>query len=108
METEALRKVEQLAQKKHMIFKQSRIRYISRSMLASMFIGFGVIVAFKTGNFFTPSILHSLIRWPRLRSELLLFSSHTAAATCLPAIRFIIRLPRSGASSNGPTLSKCG
>lgn len=36
--------------KKLKIFQQSRLRYISRSMLASMFIGFGVIVAFKTGN----------------------------------------------------------
>ncbi|MGG4144672.1 formate/nitrite transporter family protein [Paenibacillus algorifonticola] len=62
METEALGKVEQLAQKKHMIFKQSRIRYISRSMLASMFIGFGVIVAFKTGNFFYAE--HSPLAYP--------------------------------------------
>ncbi|MCM3204088.1 formate/nitrite transporter family protein [Paenibacillus illinoisensis] len=52
METEGLRNVEQLALKKHKIYKQSLIRYLSRSMLASMFIGFGVIVAFKTGNFF--------------------------------------------------------
>ncbi|WP_019637276.1 formate/nitrite transporter family protein [Paenibacillus fonticola] len=52
METESLYKVEELALKKYGIFKQSLIRYISRSMLASMFIGFGVIVAFKTGNFF--------------------------------------------------------
>lgn len=52
METESLLKVEQLALKKHKIYKQSRLRYIARSMLASMFIGFGVIVAFKTGNFF--------------------------------------------------------
>ncbi|MET1168028.1 transporter, partial [Bacillus velezensis] len=48
METEALRNVEQLALKKHKIYKQSLIRYLARSMLASMFIGFGVIVAFKT------------------------------------------------------------
>lgn len=52
METEGLRKVEELALKKHKIYKQSLVRYLSRSMLASMFIGFGVIVAFKTGNFF--------------------------------------------------------
>lgn len=52
METESLLQVEKLAMKKHKIFKQSRIRYLARSMLASMFIGFGVIVAFKTGNFF--------------------------------------------------------
>ncbi|RAV17875.1 formate/nitrite transporter family protein [Paenibacillus contaminans] len=52
MEDQPLLKVEQLALKKHAIFKQSRLRYLSRSMLASMFIGFGVIVAFKTGNYF--------------------------------------------------------
>lgn len=52
METEGLRNVEQLAMKKYKIYKQSLLRYLARSMLASMFIGFGVIVAFKTGNFF--------------------------------------------------------
>ncbi|MBB3113339.1 nitrite transporter NirC [Paenibacillus phyllosphaerae] len=52
MEVEALRSVEQLALKKFKVFKQSRVRYIARSALASMFIGFGVIVAFKTGSFF--------------------------------------------------------
>ena len=52
METESLLKVEELALKKYKIFRQSQLRYIARAMLASMFIGFGVIVAFKTGNFF--------------------------------------------------------
>ncbi|MFD3259702.1 formate/nitrite transporter family protein [Paenibacillus lentus] len=52
METESLYKVEELAVKKHRIYKQNLLHYIARSMLASMFIGFGVIVAFKTGNFF--------------------------------------------------------
>ncbi|OXS53074.1 transporter [Cohnella sp. CIP 111063] len=52
METEALQKVEQLALKKSRIYEQSLLRYIARSMLASMFIGFGVIVAFKTGSYF--------------------------------------------------------
>lgn len=52
METKPLLEVEKLALKKLKIFEQSHIRYISRSILASMFIGFGVIVAFKTGNFF--------------------------------------------------------
>lgn len=69
METEGLRNVEQLAMKKYKIYKQSLLRYLARSMLASMFIGFGVIVAFKTGNFFTWSILHSLIPWRHSRSE---------------------------------------
>lgn len=52
MENEALFQVEQLALKKQKIYRQSVLRYIARAMLASMFIGFGVIVAFKTGNFF--------------------------------------------------------
>jgi nitrite transporter NirC len=52
METEALLKVEQLALKKFNIYKHNRLHYLARAMLASMFIGFGVIVAFKTGNFF--------------------------------------------------------
>ncbi|AIQ33478.1 formate/nitrite transporter family protein [Paenibacillus sp. FSL R5-0345] len=52
MENEALLQVEQLALKKQKIFRQSIMRYIARAMLASMFIGFGVIVAFKTGNYF--------------------------------------------------------
>lgn len=52
MEVKYLAEVEALALKKLKIFKQSRLRSILRSMVASMFIGFGVIVAFKTGNFF--------------------------------------------------------
>jgi nitrite transporter len=52
MEQKALEAVELLALKKFNIFKQSKFRYILRSALASMFIGFGVIVAFKTGSFF--------------------------------------------------------
>lgn len=52
METKSLILVEELALKKRSIFMQSPLRYLLRSMLASMFIGFGVIVAFKTGNFF--------------------------------------------------------
>lgn len=62
MEVQPLLKVEQLALKKHKIFKQSRMRYLARSMLASMFIGFGVIVAFKTGNFFYME--HSPLTYP--------------------------------------------
>jgi len=62
MELQSLLLVEQLALKKQKIFRQSRIRYILRSMLASMFIGFGVIVAFKTGNFFY--IEHSPFTYP--------------------------------------------
>jgi len=62
METEPLRQVEKLALKKLTIFRQSKLRYISRSMLASMFIGFGVIVAFKTGNYFY--LEHSPFTYP--------------------------------------------
>ncbi|MCU6712386.1 formate/nitrite transporter family protein [Paenibacillus sp. J5C_2022] len=62
MEAEPLRQVEQLALKKLKVFKQSIIISLSRSMLASMFIGFGVIVAFKTGSYFY--IEHSPLAYP--------------------------------------------
>ncbi|UTR14049.1 formate/nitrite transporter family protein [Salipaludibacillus sp. LMS25] len=52
MEMTSLEKVEQLALKKEKIFKSGIPRYLLRAILASMFIGFGVIVAFKTGSFF--------------------------------------------------------
>lgn len=52
METKSLLEVEKLALNKLYIFEQSSFKYLLRAMLASMFIGFGVIVAFKTGNFF--------------------------------------------------------
>ncbi|PLS02168.1 formate/nitrite transporter family protein [Neobacillus cucumis] len=52
MEMQPLHEAEKLALKKMRIFRQSILRYLLRAMLASMFIGFGVIVAFKTGNFF--------------------------------------------------------
>lgn len=52
MERQALQQVEQLALGKRAIYTQSRFRYLLRAVLASMFIGFGVIVAFRTGNFF--------------------------------------------------------
>lgn len=62
METKLLLEVEALALKKLKIFRQSRTRYVARSMLASMFIGFGVIVAFKSGNFFY--LEHSPFAYP--------------------------------------------
>lgn len=62
MENKALLQVEKLALKKHKIFHKSPLRYLLRSMLASMFIGFGVIVAFKAGNFFY--IEHSPFAYP--------------------------------------------
>ncbi|WP_050616641.1 formate/nitrite transporter family protein [Bacillus testis] len=52
MENQALREVEACALKKQKIFNQSLLRYILRAVLASAFIGFGVIIAFKTGNLF--------------------------------------------------------
>lgn len=62
METKALLEVEKLAMKKLKIFEQSRVRYLSRAVLASMFIGFGVIVAFKTGNLFY--LINSPLAYP--------------------------------------------
>lgn len=62
MEVKPLLEVEHLALKKQKIYRQSRLRFMSRSMLASMFIGFGVIVAFKTGNFFY--LEHSPLTYP--------------------------------------------
>lgn len=52
MEDEPLQQVLQLALKKQKVFFSSKIKFLLRSMMASMFIGFGVIVAFKTGNYF--------------------------------------------------------
>jgi nitrite transporter len=62
MEVSTLLDVEKLALKKWKIYQKSRSHYVLRSMLASMFIGFGVIVAFKTGNFFY--IEHSPFTYP--------------------------------------------
>ena len=62
MEMPLLSEVEKLALKKVKIFRQSLLRYILRAMLASMFIGFGVIVAFKTGNYFY--LEHSPFAYP--------------------------------------------
>lgn len=52
MEGASLYEVEKLALKKLKIYKRSKFRFFMRAVVASMFIGFGVIVAFKTGNFF--------------------------------------------------------
>lgn len=62
MEISGLSKIEELALKKLMIFRNSFIRYLARAALASMFIGFGVIVAFKTGNYFY--LEHSPFTYP--------------------------------------------
>ncbi|MGF7033368.1 nitrite transporter NirC [Paenibacillus mucilaginosus] len=62
MEDGALAKVEELALKKWGILRDNPVRFILRSMLAAMFIGFGVIVAFKTGNYFY--LEHSPFAYP--------------------------------------------
>lgn len=62
MEHVPLMRVEQLALKKQKVYMQSKLRYLLRAMLASMFIGFGVIVAFKTGSFFYN--VHSPLTYP--------------------------------------------
>ncbi|MEI7025547.1 formate/nitrite transporter family protein [Paenibacillus sp. y28] len=62
MEHVPLQQVEKLALKKHRVFQASKVRYLLRAMLASMFIGFGVIVAFKTGSFFY--LEHSPLTYP--------------------------------------------
>lgn len=62
MEEQPLEHVMQLALKKQKIYHASRARFMTRSALASMFIGFGVIVAFKTGSFFYS--VHSPLTYP--------------------------------------------
>lgn len=62
MEEQSLEQVLQLAQKKQQVFRLSKARFITRSALASMFIGFGVIVAFKTGSYFY--VHHSPFTYP--------------------------------------------
>ncbi|QVY60845.1 formate/nitrite transporter family protein [Cytobacillus gottheilii] len=52
MEVKPLLEVEKLALKKYKIYQTSVLHYILRAALASMFIGFGVIVAFKSGGYF--------------------------------------------------------
>ena len=96
METEGLRNVEQLALKKHKIYKQSLIRYLSRSMLASMFIGFGVIVAFKTGNFFYMEQSPFTYPMAALTFGAAIILIAYGGVTCLPEIRFITRMLHSG------------
>ncbi|UOY91921.1 formate/nitrite transporter family protein [Ectobacillus sp. JY-23] len=62
MENKPLQSVEYLALKKLTVFRQSIVQYIMRAILASMFIGFGVIVAFKSGNYFYTE--HSPLAYP--------------------------------------------
>lgn len=62
MESQPLQHVLELAQKKLTAYQSSKTRYLTRAALASMFIGFGVIVAFKTGSFFYN--IHSPLTYP--------------------------------------------
>lgn len=62
MEVKPLIEVEKLALKKQTIYENHFLHYVLRSALASMFIGFGVIVAFKTGGFFYNE--HSPVTYP--------------------------------------------
>lgn len=62
MESEALKQVEALALKKLKVFNDSIVRYLMRGVLACMFIGFGVMVAFKSGNYFYAE--HSPFSYP--------------------------------------------
>ncbi|MCM2677219.1 formate/nitrite transporter family protein [Alkalicoccobacillus plakortidis] len=52
MEHASLEKIEQLALKKEKTYQDNRMHYLVRSILATMFLGLGVIVAFRTGGFF--------------------------------------------------------
>ena len=62
MEKEALSKIEDLAVKRLFIHEHSAFNYLLRAILASLFIGFGVITAFKAGNFFYAE--HSPFAYP--------------------------------------------
>lgn len=62
MEVKPLLEVEKLALKKQKIYQTNKIHYLLRAALASMFIGFGVIVSFKTGGFFYN--IHSPAAYP--------------------------------------------
>ena len=52
MEQHSLEQVEALALKKKAIWEADFLQFLSRSMLASAFIGFGVVIAYSTGNLF--------------------------------------------------------
>src|SRR5690606_38120410 len=52
MEAKPLSKIEKLALSLLETFQISWFKYLLRSILARMFIGFGVIVAFRSGNLF--------------------------------------------------------
>ncbi|PGS50913.1 formate/nitrite transporter family protein [Bacillus sp. AFS041924] len=61
MENKPLVNVEHFALKKLKVYRESIFRFLLRAIMASIFIGFGVIVAFKSSNFFNE---HSLFAFP--------------------------------------------
>ncbi|WP_456275248.1 formate/nitrite transporter family protein [Bacillus sp. AK128] len=62
MEINALSEVEKLAKKKENLYQTNPLHYILRSALASMFVGIGVIVAFRSGGYFYTE--HSPFAYP--------------------------------------------
>ncbi|MFB7141568.1 formate/nitrite transporter family protein [Gottfriedia sp. NPDC056225] len=62
MENKPLLNVEYLALKKLKVYRESIFRFLFRSTMASMFIGFGIIVAFKSGHLFNAD--HSPFAYP--------------------------------------------
>ncbi|MDQ0207683.1 formate/nitrite transporter family protein [Alkalicoccobacillus murimartini] len=52
MEQTSLQQIEELAIKKEQTYNDHYMHYLARSILATMFLGLGVIVAFRTGGFF--------------------------------------------------------
>ncbi|PEJ59642.1 MULTISPECIES: formate/nitrite transporter family protein [unclassified Bacillus (in: firmicutes)] len=62
MENKPLLNVEYLALKKLKVYRESIFRFLFRSTMASMFIGFGIIVAFKSGHLFNTD--HSPFAYP--------------------------------------------
>ena len=92
MEKDALSKIEDLAKKRLFIHRSSWINYLLRAILASLFIGFGVIVAFKAGNFFYAE--HSPFAYPvaALTFGVAIILILMAVAIYLQGIPFTIRM----------------
>ncbi|MGZ9584858.1 formate/nitrite transporter family protein [Paenibacillus marinisediminis] len=62
MEQQPSEQVEALALKKKAVWEKNILHSLLRSMLASAFIGFGVVVAYSTGNLF--DAVHSPFAYP--------------------------------------------
>lgn len=52
MEQASLEQVEQMALNKGKAYSDNRLRYLMRSILATLFLGLGIIVSFRTGGYF--------------------------------------------------------